>query len=175
MKPVRVIASAERRSKMDLDLIILAFDYGHIAEEALQAVELLAREKTISVVDAAVLFQDHEGKVVVSETQDADAKQGALFGAVAGGLIGMAGGLATALLGSLAGAGIGGLVAHGLDMGFAKEDLREMQDALQPGGSALVVVVERRWADRLIEGLARFQGRVSRRELGEIRDGDPAS
>ena len=159
---------------MDLELIILAFDYGHTADEALQAVKLLTRKETIAVVDAAVLFKDHEGKVVVSETQDADAKQGALFGAVAGGLIGIAGGLASALLGSLAGAGIGGLVAHGLDMGFPDEELRDVQETLQPGGSALVVVIERRWADRLIEGLARFKGRVSRRGLGKARDSDSA-
>jgi uncharacterized membrane protein len=155
---------------MDVDLITLAFDYGHTAEEALQAVAELTREEQIAVIDAAVLFKDHQGKVVVRETSDADAGQGALFGAVAGGLIGMAGGLASALIGSLAGAGIGGLVGGGLDMGFPDEELRALQDALQPGGSALVVLVERRWSDRLLAGLATFEGRVSRRELGQPLD-----
>jgi uncharacterized membrane protein len=160
---------------MDLELIVIAFDYGHTADEALEAVKLLARKEAIAAVDAAVLNKDHEGRVTLREIQDADAKQGALFGAVAGGIIGIAGGLATALLGSLAGAGIGGLVAHGLDMGLPDEELRDMQETLQPGGSALVVVIERRWADRLIEGLESFKGRLSRRGLGKARDCDSAS
>jgi sporulation protein YlmC with PRC-barrel domain len=69
-------------------------------------------------------------------------------------------------MGAAAGAGTGGMAARLIDLGFPKEFLRDLQDSLEPGSSALVALVEPTWIDRVIKELADPSGRLFRYTLG---------
>jgi len=150
---------------MDVELIVLTFNEEGKANEVLQALKQLDKEGVIKVLDAAVLIKDQDGKAFLRETEDVDAKHGALFGAIAGGLIGLLGGPAGAIVGAAAGAATGGVAAHGIDMGFPDETLKDLQRGLQPGSSAIIALVEHKWVEKVIKALAEFGGRLFRQML----------
>lgn len=150
---------------MDVELIVLTFNEEGKANEVLQALKQLDKEGVIKVLNAAVLIKDQDGKAFLRETEDVDAKHGALFGAIAGGLIGLVGGPAGAIVGAAAGAAIGGVAVHGIDMGFPDETLKDLQRGLQPGSSAIIALVEHKWVEKVIEALAEFGGQLFRQML----------
>ena len=78
--------------------------------------------------------------------------------------------------GALAGLGAGSLAARWLDLGFSDEFLEGLQEHLQPGSSALVVLVEQEWAQPLSEALDGDDGVILQQALtdelvGELMQG----
>jgi len=112
-----------------------------------------------------VLVKDEDGKTSIRETGDLDVRGGRLFGAVTGGLIGLLGGPVGVVVGAAAGAGVGGLAAKRIDTGFSDEFLATFQERLQPGSSALIVLVERESAEVLSEAWADQEGVILREAL----------
>jgi uncharacterized membrane protein len=143
----------------EIELVVVVFDNPDGAKEALKFLKQLKREKKIVALrNAAVLVRDEQGQTSLSEMQDVDAKHGAVFGAITGGLMGLAAGPVGALVGAAAGAATGRATAKRVDMGFSNKYLRDVQDKLQPGSSALVALVEHAWANSVVEGLSNFTG-----------------
>jgi uncharacterized membrane protein len=120
---------------------------------------MLNREGVIEILDAAVLVKDRDGKTSVKETEDVDAVHGALFGAIVGGLIGLLAGPGGAIMGAASGAATGGLAAFTIDMGLPDNFLSVLQQRLKPGYSAVVALIEHRWAETVIEALVRSGGK----------------
>lgn len=149
----------------DVELVVVAFDEEGRAAEVLQALKQLDKEDVIQLLNAAVIVKDREGKAAFKESEDVDAKHGALFGVIAGGLIGLVGGPAGVLAGAAAGAVTGGVAAHAIDLGFPDESLEDLQNSLLPGSSAIVALVEHRWVEQAVEALADFGGRLFRQAL----------
>jgi uncharacterized membrane protein len=84
-------------------------------------------------------------------------------------LIGLLGGPVGAVIGAVAGAASGSAAARWLDMGFPDEYLKKVQASLQPGSSALLVLVEREQVEKVSQVLAKFEGELLRQELtGEM-------
>jgi uncharacterized membrane protein len=150
---------------MNSEFAILVFDDESTAAEAFKELQQLQKDGIVKVIDAAVLVKDKGGKVSVKETENVDAKHGALFGAIEGGLIGLFGGAPGVIMGTAAGAVTGGVAADLIDLGFPKEFLRDLQDSLQPGNSALVALVEPVWIDRVVNELEDLGGRLFRYTL----------
>jgi uncharacterized membrane protein len=142
----------------ELALFAKVYDNETGASKALELVEDLHKRKTIRIQNAAVLVKDQDGNTTIKDTRDVDAKKGRLFGAITGGLIGLMAGPGGAVVGALAGAGTGGLAARKMDFGFSDEFLKSLQDHLQPGRSALIVLVEHQWADQLTEAMGGLEG-----------------
>jgi uncharacterized membrane protein len=70
------------------------------------------------------------------------------------------------LLGAAAvGALTGGASASLIDMGFPQAYLQQLQNSLQPGSSAVVVLVEQARVDEVLQALARFNGTLLRQPL----------
>ncbi|HVP21955.1 MAG TPA: DUF1269 domain-containing protein [Anaerolineaceae bacterium] len=149
----------------NVELSVWVFDDEITAGNALKDLRQLQKDGIVKVSDAAVLVKDKNGKVSVKDTEDVDAKSGALFGAITGGLIGLLGGAPGVIVGAVAGAGTGGVSASLIDLGFPKEFLRDLQDSLQPGNSALVALVEPTWIDRVVKELEDVGGRLFRYTL----------
>jgi uncharacterized membrane protein len=156
--PVRRRYIWDRPSTTDWELILLTFAEEGTADKAVDAFKRLDKQWGMRA-SAAVLSKDQDGETSLKETEDVDSKHGALFGAIAGGLIGMLAGTPGAMVGAAAGALTGGVTAHEMDMGFSDRFLEELQGGLRPGSSALLVLVEHRWVDRVLHALARFKGR----------------
>lgn len=149
------------------ELLVLAFAEESTAPKALQALQRLVEEGRVSLRNAAVLVKNKEGRVSAKEMGDIGLTQGALFGAIVGGLIGLVGGPVGAVVGAVAGATTGGVAAHAIDFGFPDDYLTNLQASLQAGSSALIVLAEKNWIDKIIEGLTRFNGHIIRHVLKE--------
>lgn len=163
----------ERRRRKDedrptnIELVARVYDTPAKANDGLEFVEGLHRQKVLKILNAAVLVKEEDGTVSVTDTRDMGAKKGGIIGAIAGGLVGLLGGPVGVVVGALAGAGIGGLGAKLHDGGFSDKFLAELEKHLQPGRSALVVLVEERWAHSLSEVLGEEEGVILQQTLAE--------
>ena len=152
-----------------LELLAKLFESPTEASEGLKKVKELQREKKdiFKIRNAAVLIKDEEGNTSIKETADVDAKHGRVVGAVVGGLIGLVGGPVGVIIGALTGAGAGAFAAKHIDMGFSDDFLRGFEERLQPGSSALLVLVDHHGADELFESLVDRKNIVLRHTLSD--------
>lgn len=112
------------------------------------------------VVGAVVLVRDKDGSVQVHEHGDRSVGHGAAWGAGAGVVIGL---FAPPLLAATAvGAGIGAILGKIRKNREEKQFGVDVDEYLAPGHSALVAVVDDRWADKVEKALRRADKRVSR-------------
>jgi uncharacterized membrane protein len=148
-----------------VSLLVYAYNESDKADKVLKALKELDKTGIIAVLNAAVLAMDKDGKVKLHETEDVDAKRGAIFGAIAGGLVGLLGGPAGVIVGAAAGAAAGGVAAHKIDMGFSDEYLKDLQQSLTPGSSAIIALVEHEWVEKVVQELEEHEGRLFRQAL----------
>jgi uncharacterized membrane protein len=87
------------------------------------------------------------------------------LGVITGGLVGLVGGPVGAVLGALAGLGAGGLAGKLLDFGFSDKFLKNLEQYLQPGSSALILLVEDEWAVQASGALKDLGGVVLQQTL----------
>ncbi len=152
---------------MNSEMFVLAFHDEAKAGAVLAELKALQGMGTITILDAAVLVRHADGRATLHETEDVDTTRGALFGALVGGLFGAWAGPVGALAGAAAGAITGGVAAHFIDVGLPDEFLRDVEAALPPNSSALLILVECAWSDKLAADLARFDGTLFRLALKE--------
>lgn len=136
-----------------VELVVAAFKEEHGAENVLKELKEAKKEKLIGIQDAAVIRRDQNSKIHISETGDMRGGRGAAIGAVVGGAIGLLTGPGAIITGAV-GATIGGLAAKLRDSGFPDDRLREIGQALEPGTSAIVAVIEHTWVADLEQELA---------------------
>ncbi|CAN5913275.1 hypothetical protein BH23ACT2_BH23ACT2_10480 [soil metagenome] len=178
---------------VDADHIIgMSFDKASRADEVLLNLSHLAREGEIGLADAVVVRKTDDDKVHVRQTVDATPKQGALSGTLWGLLAGtIFGGPVVGIVGAGIGAASGGLLAKLIDVGLDDGWVRQVGEWLDPGTSAVLVLVSDQVRPVVLRELSRFEGQVLyctfpdtvRRELeralGQARDpsttpGDPS-
>lgn len=118
------------------NLVVVVFDD---MEEAGKVREALKKHSDqISLDDSAVVVKDEEGKVHVKNEVD----RGVAVGALGGGALGLLiGGLFFPVGGLILGALGGALVGKMADMGVDKKFVDQVGEHLQPGNSALFVIV----------------------------------
>ncbi len=163
--PARKHHKGEEAHHPKLELVARAFDEPGGAAKALEFVEGLHRQKILKIRNAAILVRAQDGTVSVTDTKDLTPGKGRLIGGIVGGLVGIVGGPVGVVVGALAGVGAGSLGAKWIDLGFSDKFLAGLEEHLQPGSSALVLVVEHDWAKSVAESLAGEEGYVFQQEL----------
>jgi uncharacterized membrane protein len=144
----------------NVEVVAAAFDKPDGAEEQLNYLKELEKEKVFKIRNSAILVKGQDGETTVKESDDVGPRRGTIFGAISGGLIGLVAGPIGAVIGAVAGAGTGRWAARRIDMGFSDESLQKLEESLQPGGSALVVLVEHSWKKPMPESLADMDGLI---------------
>ncbi len=167
--------------EVDTDHIIgMSFDKESRADEVLLNLSHLAREGEIGLADAVVVRKNDDDKVHVRQTVDATPKQGALSGTLWGLLAGtIFGGPVVGIVGAGIGAASGGLLAKLIDVGLDDGWVRQVGEWLDPGTSAVLVLVSDQVRPVVLRELSRFDGQVLyctfpdavRRELERALDG----
>jgi uncharacterized membrane protein len=143
------------------ELVVLGYPDAATAETAYATVQQLQRDFVIKG-SAARLSRGTDGKVHV-ESPTGAVGAGAAGGALWGGLIGLlflvpVGGL---ILGGILGAMMGKVADMGIDDDFR----RRVQDVLQPGKAAVVIVFSEVTPDKALEALAPYGGELLRTSL----------
>ncbi len=149
----------------NMEMVIVLLKAADMAKAALAAIKQLPKKKGVRLFNVAVLSKDKDGKISVTETEDVNPRQGAVFGAITGGVIGLLGGPIGAIVGATAGAATARAAAKRIDMGFTDEYLAQFQESLQPGDSLLLILVERDGVEQVKAALANFTERVWRQML----------
>lgn len=152
------------------ELVVVAFDAENDADRVLTELNKLRREYLIDLSDAVVAIRDTDGKVHIKQSISMvghGASYGALSGALWGTLVGLIflNPIAGFAVGSLVGAGTGALSGSLVDFGIDDGLIREMGDTLQPGTSALFLLVRKAQPEKVLAELSGFGGRVMRSSL----------
>ena len=149
------------------DLIVLAFDTETGAQEMRDKLMQLQKQKIIELEDAAVVVRKQDGKVKVKQAQSL-VGAGALGGAFWGLLIGLI--FMVPWLGLAAGA-LGGALGGSLtDTGVDDKFIKEVGDTIEPGHSALFLLVRSSTPDKLAEELDKFDATVLQTSLSDEDD-----
>ena len=140
-------------------LIVIGFDDALKANEFLLALARLQRHDQIRLHDAVFIERDASGRSHVRETKDVTPQRGALGGGMWGLLIGtLLGGPIGGLIGGAASAGTGALLGKLIDTGIKDGKIKELRDAVPPGGTALALLISHLSLGDLQRELARFPG-----------------
>lgn len=154
-------APATATLSVDSDHIIgMSFDKTSRAEEVLLNLVHLAREGQITLTDAVVVYKGDDEKVHVRQTVDTSPGRGAMSGAIWGLLIGSLFGPAGFLIGAGAGAASGGLAGKLIDVGLDDDWVKEVGNWIDPGTSALLILVSEGVRPTVLRELSRFEGNV---------------
>lgn len=146
------MASSEYRS-----LLVLAYDSGLQAREALAIARQLERAAKLRIHDAVFVTKDADGKTAVRETLDSSTADAALGSSVFGMLVGVLfGGPLGGLLGGAITAGTGALMARLIDVGIADEVVRELRHIIAPGDTALALQVSEVEPHAVLAELCRY-------------------
>jgi len=142
------------------NLIVITFDNEDEAGKVREA--LKEQAANINLDDSAVVVKDAEGEVHVKNEVD----RGVAIGAVGGGALGLLiGGLLFPIGGLVLGALAGGLVGKMLDMGVDKKFVDDVSEHLQPGTSALFVIVREANPNVALAALRPYKGKVIQTSL----------
>jgi uncharacterized membrane protein len=140
-------------------LVAIAFDSALKSREAFLAFQRLQVDGVLLVHDAVFIEKDAEGHATAIETIDPQPGMSAASGSIWGALLGtlIAGPVGT-LVGAAATAGLGALAAKLIDIGIPDATVRELEEAVPSGSSALALLISAVKEDQLEQELTRFKG-----------------
>jgi uncharacterized membrane protein len=147
------------------NLVVMTFRNEAEAEQVLEALRAARHDHGISLDDSAVVVKAEDGTVEVRNEIDRGVKVGALGGGLLGLLAGflLGGPIASLVVGAIGGALSGDLANLGIDQRF----IDDVSNDLQPGSSALFVMVREAEPEAVFLALEPFQGEVYTTHLPE--------
>jgi uncharacterized membrane protein len=143
------------------DLIVIGFSDEFKADEVLLDLRKLELDYLIDLDDAAIVIRNQDGKVRVKQTQELVAS-GALNGGFWGLLIGLM--FLQPLLG-IVGAAVGALSGALTDIGIDDNFIKKLGNTIEPGTSAIFILVRKSTPDKVLDDLSKFEGKVLQTSL----------
>ena len=153
-------------SDVPVQLLVAAFTEEDAADKVFEQLKQAKKEKLIHIQDVAVIKRDADSKIHINEPKDWKAGKGAGVGAVIGAALGIITGPGV-MLTTAAGAAIGGLAAQLRDAGFPDDQLKQVGEALKPGTSAIVAIIEHTWVADLEQEMQAQGAQVMRQAISE--------
>ena len=144
------------------DLVAIGYDDEATAAKAAEDVERLEHDLLIEPDAVAVIVRDGDGSYHVQTSHHA-VSSGATYGMIWGALFGLM--FFVPVFGMAVGAGLGVLIAKVEQMGIDREFQDRARELLQPGTSALFLVVEEVTPEEAIEALSAYGGAVLKSSL----------
>jgi uncharacterized membrane protein len=147
-------------SNSPFKFIVASFPDSDAAAKELEFLHTGERSKMLGLQDAAVIRKDEHGKIHIFETADTSGKKGAVIGGAVGAVLGLISGPGAVIAGAAGAALVGGLAAHLHDAGISNKALKEFGETLQPGASALILVLGEGFVEQVSKDLAAAGGQV---------------
>lgn len=144
------------------DLIAIGYPDETTAIQAEEEAQRLAADLIIQPDAIAAIVRTKDGKFKVTTNHHA-VGTGASYGMLWGLLFGVL--FFVPVFGMAVGAGLGALMGKLEKSGIDKEFQKQVRDLLQPGTSALFLVVEKVTPDKAIEALSKYGGTVLKSSL----------
>ena len=144
------------------ELIAIGYPDTVTAHAAADEAEQLAEDLILQPDAIAVIVRKPDGKYKVT-TNHHVVGQGTTWGMFWGFLFGLL--FFVPVLGMAVGAGMGALMGKISKTGIDKEFESRVRDMLQPGTSALFLIVEKVTPDKAVEALSRYGGTVLKTSL----------
>ena len=144
------------------ELLVFAFDSENGANDAIPVLESLQKQQLIVLADAATVVRKPDGKPKVKQLHSL-VGVGALGGAFWGMLIGML--LFMPWLGLAIGAISGAIAGKFSDVGIDDNFIKEVGNTVEPGNSALFLMVTRMTEDKVLPELSKTGAKVLRTNL----------
>ncbi len=143
-------------------LVVIAYDDMHKAEEVRLKLRKLMQEYLIDLEDAVVVIKDAKGKIKLNQAINLTA-HGAVEGTFWGMLIGAI--FLSPFLGAALGAGSGAVAGALSDVGINDDFMKDIAQSLQPNTSALFVLVRSATPDKVAEELKGTGGKIIKTSL----------
>ena len=144
------------------ELIAIGYQDETTAYEAEQEAQRLAEDLIIQPDAIAAIVRTKDGKFKVTTNHHA-VGAGTTYGMFWGFLFGLL--FFVPVFGMAVGAGLGALLGKLEKSGIDKAFQRQVRDMLQPGTSALFLVVEKVTPDKAVEALSKYGGTVLKSSL----------
>jgi len=145
-------------------LVAIGYPDETTATAASMEAHRLAKDMILQPDAIAVIIRDREGKFHVTTSHHAVAG-GATWGMFWGMLFGLL--FFVPVLGMAVGAGMGALMGKMTKGAINKEFQSQVRDMLEPGTSALFLVVEKVTPDKAVEALSKYGGTVLKSSLSK--------
>lgn len=149
------------------DLLVIAFSSEEKAEQVRQKLFTMQKEYLIELGDAVVAVKNADGQIKLNQLFSTTAVGGA-SGAFWGALIGLI--FMMPLAGAAIGAGAGAVSGALTDFGINDKFMKDIAEAVPPGGAALFLLVRKMTTDKVLEGLKGVGGTVLRTSFDKSRD-----
>ena len=146
------------------DLIAIGYDDTTTAIQAMEEAERLQGDLIIQADAIAAIIRNEDGKLKTITNQHAVGT-----GTVSGMFWGMLFGLLffVPFLGMAVGAGMGALMGKVAKSGIDKQFQEQVREMLQPGTSALFMIIEKVTPDKAIEAMSKYGGTVLKTSLSD--------
>jgi uncharacterized membrane protein len=146
------------------NLIAVAYDDVDTARDVLLTLNELSVEHAITLDDAVIAEHNPDGKIRLHQTAKAGAV-GAAGGALSGGLIGLL--FLAPFLGMAVGAAAGRAAGAMTDVGVNDTFMKHLGEDLQPGSTAVIVLVRESTPDKALPRISPYGGRVIHSSLSD--------
>jgi uncharacterized membrane protein len=138
-------------------IVVVTFDDETEAVKARQSLHEAQKHGYLELGDAVTVVKQPDGKVKVKDEFDKAVSLGAISGGFLGLLISS---FFFPIMGLVLGAIGGGLVGKTIGMGVDKKFIEEVSEALQPGTSAIFLVVRGEYLNYMIASFEPYQGKI---------------
>lgn len=149
------------------DLLVIAFPSEEKAEQVRQKLFSMQKEYLIELGDAVIAVKNADGAVKLNQLFNTTAI-GGVSGAFWGALIGLI--FMMPLAGAALGAGAGALSGALTDFGIDDKFMKDVAEAVPPGGAALFLLVRKMTTDKVLEGLKGVGGVVLRTSFDKSKE-----
>jgi uncharacterized membrane protein len=143
------------------ELIVLSFPTEADAAATLNELRGLEKQGQVHFNDTAIVTRDPDGTAHVRNELSSATETGATVGAIIGGLVF----LAFPVVGIVGGALAGGAIGAATKSGVSGEFVKELQDQIEPGSSALFLVLDSANVEAVRPVLSRHPGRLVQTSL----------
>jgi uncharacterized membrane protein len=152
------------------DLIVIGYPDENRAQQVWEELVKLQNDYLVDLEDAAIVRRDEKGKLHVTTPAHHAVAWGTLSGMFWGVLIGLLFLWPLAPVVGVAGGIMGAALGAAGDLGIKEDFKRRVQDLVQPGTSAILVILRKVTPDKFEEALQPYGGTVLRTSLSHQQE-----
>ena len=146
------------------ELLVITYDTEQTGRDAFGELANLQKMQLLELEDAALAVKDDKGKVKVKQTLENQVSgSSAIWGGFWGLLIGLI--FLAPIFWGLMGALLGYIFGKGTDIGIDNKFIKQVGESLDPGGSALFMLVIKATPDKVLEQMKQYGGEVYQTSL----------